>query len=587
VPRADVHLNALCAVSQYSHHKLSSLVKVLCGLGAAMSDREHTEVLIVGGGPVGLSLAMDLTQRGVSVIVAETRSAGEPPSVRCNHVSARTMEVFRRLGLVRAVRNAGLPADYPNDVAFRTTATGVEIGRIPIPCRAERYSKKDGPDGWWPTPEPPHRINQIYLEPVMFAHAAAMPGLRILNRTSVVDFEQHEDGVLAIARRLDTGQSNEIFASYVVGCDGAHSDARHRLGVALRGDSQLVEVQSTYFSAPQLLNLMPEPAAWAIDCINPRSCGLMFAIDGRERWLIHHFLRRGERAADVDRDRCVREILGVAASFAFDVLSQEDWTARRMLADRFRVGRVFLCGDAAHIWVPFAGYGMNAAIADAMNLSWMLAGVIKGWAEPALLEAYEIERRPITDQVSHYAMATSLARSAQQSVIPEKIEQLGPDGDAVRARLGQQAYDINVGQFCCGGLNFGYFYVDSPVIAYDGEAAPDYTIYDFSQSTVPGCRAPHLWLDGGQSLYDVLGPGFTLIRRDPSIDVRRLTTAATDRGVPFSIVDIDADEAETLYRKNLTLVRPDQHVAWRGDQLPDDPPALIDRIRGAVLAANS
>jgi 2-polyprenyl-6-methoxyphenol hydroxylase-like FAD-dependent oxidoreductase len=539
-------------------------------------------VLVVGGGPVGLSLAMDLAQRGVSVTVAETRFACEPPSVRCNHVSARTMEIFRRLGLARAVRNTGLPADYPNDVAFRTTATGIELGRIPIPCRAERYTKKDGPDGWWPTPEPPHRINQIYLEPVMFSHAAAMPGLRILNRTAVVDFEQSNDGVSATARHLDTGQCSEIVARYLVGCDGAHSDVRRRVGIALGGDSRLVEVQSTYIHAPHLLDLMPGPA-WAIDCINPRSCGLMFAIDGCERWLIHHFLRRGERSASIDRDRCVREILGVDHSFVFEILGQEDWTARRLLAERFRAGRVFLCGDAAHIWVPFAGYGMNAGIADAMNLSWMLAGVIKGWAVPTLLEAYEIERRPITDQVSRYAMATSLARTAQLRSIPETIEQQGPEGDAARARIGREAHDINVGQFCCGGLNFGYFYAASPVIAYDGEAAPAYDIYDFSQSTVPGCRTPHLWLDDEQSLYDVLGSGFTLIRRDPELDVGGLSAVANDRGVPFTVVDVDADQTATLYPRKLTLVRPDQHVAWRGDRLPDDPAALIDRVRGVLL----
>ena len=167
-----------------------------------MQRRINTEVLIVGAGPVGLSLAMDLGRRGVGVTLAELRAAGEPPSVRCNHVSARTMEAFRRLGIAPAVRDAGLPADYPNDVVFRTTATGIEMARIPIPCRAERYIAKDGPDTWWPTPEPPHRINQIYLEPVLFACATATPGLRILNRTRVCDFEQDEDGVLAIAENL-------------------------------------------------------------------------------------------------------------------------------------------------------------------------------------------------------------------------------------------------------------------------------------------------------------------------------------------------------------------------------------------------
>jgi 2-polyprenyl-6-methoxyphenol hydroxylase-like FAD-dependent oxidoreductase len=494
------------------------------------------------------------------------------------------MEIFRRLGLVSAVRDAGLPADYPNDVAFRTTATGIELGRISIPCRAERYAAKGGPDTWWPTPEPPHRINQIYLEPVLFAYAAAIPELRILTRTSVFDFEQNEHGVLAIARDLDANEAHEIFARYLIGCDGAHSDIRRRIGARLSGDTAVVQAQSTYILTPKLLGMMPGPA-WAIDCINPRSCGLMFAIDGHERWLIHNFLGPAESLFGVDRNRSVREILGVGPSFELKILGQEDWTGRRMVADRFRDRRVFLCGDAAHIWVPFAGYGMNAGIADAMNLSWMLAGVIKGWADSALLNAYEFERQPITEQVSRYAMNTSLARTAQRRAIPNNIEEAGPEGDAARARIGRQAYEINVGQFCCGGLNFGYFYPDSPIIAYDGEEAPAYTIYDFSQSTVPGCRTPHLWLRDGRSLYDALGSDFTLLRFDPKLEVGDLVAAAAHRGVPLAVFDVDADEAAALYPRKLLLSRPDQHVAWRGDQPPDDPMALIDRVRGVSASA--
>jgi 2-polyprenyl-6-methoxyphenol hydroxylase-like FAD-dependent oxidoreductase len=544
-----------------------------------MSRRIDTQVLIVGAGPVGLSLAMDLGRRGIGVTLAEVRAAAEPPSVRCNHVSSRTMEIYRRLGIAGIVRGAGLPADYPNDVAFRTTATGIEMARIPIPCRAERYTAKDGPDTWWPTPEPPHRINQIYLEPALFACAAATPGVHILSRTHVADFEQYGDAVAAIAKDLDSTESFEIRAAYLIGCDGAHSGVRHRVGVKLTGDTTVIHVQSTYIAAPSLQGMMPSPA-WAIDCLNPRSRGLVFAIDGRERWLIHNFLPAA------DRDRSIREILGVGQSFAYETLGQEDWTGRRMIAERFRDRRVFLCGDAAHIWVPFAGYGMNAGIADAMNLSWMVAGVIKGWADPALLDAYEIERRPITDQVSRYAMATSLARtSQQQGLIPNTIEQRGPEGDAVRARIGREAYDINVGQFCCGGLNFGYFYAGSPIIAYDGETAPAYTIDQFSQSTVPGCRTPHLWLPDGRSLYDLLGSDFTLLRFDPRVEIGGLVEAADHRGVPMAVVDVDAAEAAALYPCKLLLSRPDQHVAWRGDQPPADPMALIDRVRGASTRA--
>ena len=319
--------------------------------------------------------------------------------------------------------------------------------------------------------------------------------------------------------------------------------------------------------------------------MSPRHNASIFAIDGRERWLIHNWLSPGQDFAAVDRERCVREILGVGTSFEFEVLGQEDWTGRRMIANRFRQQRAFLCGDAAHIWVPAAGYGMNAGIADAMNLSWMLAGVLEGWADSAILGAYEIERQPITEQVSRYAMGTVRATAAFQSAIPEGLEKPGPEGDAARARIGREAYALNVGQFCCGGLNFGYFYKDSPIIAYDGEEAPGYTMYDFSQSTVPGCRTPHLWLRDGRSLYDALGPDFTLLRFDPALEVGGLLAAAAKHRIPIALLDVDASEAAALYPRKLLLSRPDQHVAWRGDKPPDDPTALIDRIRGAFVMA--
>jgi 2-polyprenyl-6-methoxyphenol hydroxylase-like FAD-dependent oxidoreductase len=539
-----------------------------------------TKVLIAGGGPVGLTVAMDLAWRGIPVLVLESRAPGEPPSVKCNHVSARTMEIFRRLGVAQAVRNAGLPPDYPNDVAFRTTTTGIELSRIPIPCRADRYTATGGPDTWWPTPEPPHRINQIYLEPVLFAHAQSMPGIRILNRTQLTAFEQHETGVTATAADLGGGEDLTITADYLIGADGAHSTVRRKIGANLSGDAVLEQRQSTYIRAPELLRAIPTKPAWANTSLNPRRSANMFAIDGRETWLVHNYMRPEETFDSVDREGCIRTILGVGPSFPFEIIAKEDWTARRMIAARFRERRVFLCGDAAHIWVPNAGYGMNAGIADAMNLSWMLAGVLNGWAAPAILDCYEAERMPITDQVSRYAMGTSRALARQRGVIPDDIEEPGPDGDAARARVGQHAYDINVGQFCCGGLNFGSFYENSPIIAHDKEAtAPGYTLYDFTPSTVPGCRTPHVWLGEGVSLYDALGPDFTLLRFDPALDVSKLLAAAKVRGVPLHLLDITT--SEPVYAKKLVLSRPDQHVAWRADTAPAEPIELIDRIRGA------
>ncbi len=541
--------------------------------------RLTTRVLVVGGGPVGTTLAMDLAWRGIDVVVAEQRHRGEPPSVKCNHVAARTMETFRRLGVAQRVRDAGMPQDHANDVAFRTTTTGIEFARIKIPCRRDRFADKNGPDGWWPTPEPPHRINQIYLEPVLVECATGMPDLRYLNRIKVLGFTQNDTAVTAEARDLDTDESLLISCDYLVGCDGPASEIRRQIGARFSGDAMIGRTQSTYIRAPSLARMMQAEPAWSTQSLNPRRSANMFAVDGRETWLIHNYLRPDETDfASVDRDRCIRLILGVGPDFEYQVLTQEDWIGRRMLADKFRDRRVFICGDAAHIWVPFAGYGMNAGIADAINLSWMLAGVLQGWAVPAILQAHEAERWPITEQVSHYAMNTAQSLARARAEVPENIE----TDAAVRERFGRTVYELNVPQYCCGGLNFGYYYDRSPIIAYDGENPPPYSMYDFTPSSVPGCRTPHLWLRNGQSLYDAMGNGFTLLRLDRSVAVDAITGAAAKRGVPLSVVDTDATAP---YAHKLLLSRPDQHVAWRGDAQPDDAMTLIDTIRGVAIPA--
>lgn len=549
-----------------------------------MSEQLQASILVIGAGPVGLTLAMDLARRGIDVLVAEIRHRGEPPNVKCNHVSARSMEIFRRLGVAAKLRDSGLPPDYPNDVAYRTTVTGMELSRIPIPARQHRYSATDGPDTGWPTPEPPHRINQIFLEPVLFAHAKVAPGLRILNRTRIDDFEQDDQGVTASGVNLDTGESVRVRCAYLVGCDGARSNVRKKIGASLQGTAVVGRVQSTYFRAPALLGLLKHKPAWATFALNPRRCGNVYAIDGRETWLLHNYLNADETDFDaVDRDWAIREILGVGPDFTYEVISREDWIGRRLVADRFRDRRVFICGDASHLWIPMAGYGMNAGIADAMNLSWLLAAHLKGWAHEAALAAYEAERQPITEQVSTFAMNHAIALQKQREGVPAGIEAPGIEGDRIRAAAGQALYDLNVNQYCCGGLNFGYFYDQSPLIAYDGEAAPPYTMAEFTPSTVPGCRTPHIWLDEGRSLYDALGDDYTLLRFDRTIDTRALEQAARQRGVPLTVLDVDSTAARAMYRHALVLSRPDQHVAWRADALPDDPLALIDLLRGARM----
>jgi 2-polyprenyl-6-methoxyphenol hydroxylase-like FAD-dependent oxidoreductase len=544
------------------------------------------EVAIVGAGPVGLTLALDLAARGRSVVVLETRRRGEPPSVKCNHVAARTMEQFRRLGVAADVRDAGLPPDYRNDVVFRTSVTGIELARIHIPSRATRYSDTSGPDGWWPTPEPPHRINQIYLEPILFAHADAQPAVTIRSRHEVTGFVQDGDGVTVCARDLGSGAEQRVRARFLVGCDGGRSLVRKAIGAVFAGTPVIQRVQSSYLRAPTLLARIPGEPAWSCYAQNPRRSGVCFAIDGKETWLVHNHLMPSEEDFEaVDRDVSIRNILGVGADFEYEILSKEDWIGRRLVADRFRAGRAFIAGDAAHLWVPYAGYGMNAGIADALNLSWHLSAHLAGWADAKILDAYEIERLPITEQVSRFAMDHAEQMIRARGAVPARIEEASAEGDAIRAEEGRKSYALNVQQFCCAGLNFGYFYDRSPLVAYDDERAPSYTMGGFTASTVPGCRAPHFRLGDGTSVYDAFGSDYTLLRFDRAVGADPLLRAAAARSVPLALLDVAPDLAPAEYRHALVLVRADQHVAWRGDACSATPDVLIERLRGALAAS--
>ena len=295
--------------------------------------------------------------------------------------------------------------------------------------------------------------------------------MTIRNRCEATGFTQDERGVTIAARDLDGGAATTVRARYLIGCDGGRSLVRKAIGAVFAGTPVIQRVQSTYIRAPRLLGLVRGERAWSCYASNPRRSGVCFAIDGKETWLVHNHLMPSEDDFEaVDRDACIRAILGVDADFEYEILSKEDWIGRRLVADRFRDRRAFIAGDAAHLWVPYAGYGMNAGIADALNLSWHLSAHLAGWADKSILDAYEIERLPITEQVSRFAMDHAQQMIKARGAVPARIEEASPEGEAIRAEEGRKAYDLNVQQFCCAGLNFGYYYDRSPLIAYDGEA---------------------------------------------------------------------------------------------------------------------
>ena len=532
-----------------------------------------TPVLIVGGGPVGMTMALCLAKRGIASYLVELRVADALPDVKCNHISARSMELFRSLGISEDLRAAGLPDDYPHDVSYRTSTLGEEIARIHIPGRTTRLTDHSGPDGNWPTPEPPHRINQRFIEPILRQHVQKEALITCLYRHQVLGFTQDENKVNAQVQNLELPGTSAftLHATYMVGCDGGRSMVRKGIDAKLVGDEVVQRVQSTCIRAPQLISKMKVPPAWAMFTVNPRRSGNIYAIDGKEVWLIHNYLRDQEADFEsVDRDWAIRAILGVDDDFEYEVMSKEDWFGRRLVSDKLQQGRVFVAGDAAHLWVPYAGYGMNAGLADASNLAWHLAAQLELWASPLALSAYQKERHPITEQVSRFAMNHAHAMSKRRREIPANLEDNTTEGEMARTTFGKDLYELNVQQYCCAGLNFGYFYDQSPIMLYDDETAPDYSMGSFTPSTVTGCRAPHFWLAEGRSLYDELGKAYTLLCLKPvePSALAWLTNAAAQARMPLKIMDLSGlENVPPAYKHPYVMVRSDAHTVWRGHEI--------------------
>ena len=530
---------------------------------------------------MGGCLAIDAAMRGVEVIVVEKRSAAASPDAKCNTIAARTMEVFRRFGIAEEVRAAGLPDDYPTDTVYATSLAGPELTRITMPSRAERV-RPGFYDSHWPSPESMVRESQLWLEPILRAKLLSLPNVRFVPETEVVGYTQDDDAVTVHCRALDDGREFDLRAAYLAGCDGGSSAIRKTMGVKLSGDAEIARTRTTLVRSAEIRKLFGERRpAWMTWVVNHKARGNVVAIDGEELWLVHRALPTGHKDFEsIDLDQSIRDVLGVDRTFAFDIVKHEDWIGRRLVADRLRDGRVFLAGDAAHLWVPFAGYGMNAGIADAVNLSWLISAVVNGWADEAILNAYEAERRPITEQVSRFAMAKldENFKAVSSRNIPKVLSSGGLIGRVLRQRLGKKLFDINLAQMSPEGLNFGYYYENSPIIITDGEEPPAYGMGEHTPSTVPGCRLPHFTV-AGTSILDLLGPDYTVIRFAPKVDL----TALEESGLPLVVIDAPL-QTSPAFRHQLLIVRADSHVVWRGDRLPNDVTSLVDRLRGKEIS---
>ena len=541
-----------------------------------MSKTIETPVLIVGGGPVGLSLALDLSWRGVRCMLIE-RTDGAIDNPKTGHIASRTMEFCRRWGITPRVRRCGFPDDYELNMVFCTSLAGHLLSRHRYPSMRD-----DQPVA---SPETKQRAPQMFFDPILAAAVKEQECATVRYRCEYQSFVQDGDRVRVQARDLVTGEDLNIEAQYLAACDGAGSRIRRTLGIAMQGDTAISHSVAIYIRAPDLLRRHDKgPAERYIFVGHEGTWGNLTVVDGSYLWRLTVMgTQQLVDQAVADPDYWVRRCLG-DETISYEVLSAVPWRRSRLVAERYAEERVFLVGDSAHTMSPTGGFGMNTGVGDAVDLGWKLDATLRGWAGPHLLDSYDIERRPVGWRNVNAAADNfhSLMSATDCSRILEKTAQ----AQEIRARIGAQLIHATRKEWECHGVVLGYRYEGSPIVVPDGTPPTGDDPADYEPTARPGHRAPHAWIEtgaaSGSSTLDLFGQGFVLLRfGEPSIDVSTLLDAAARRKVPLAVADIaDADIAR-LYARRLVLVRPDGHSAWRGDQAPSDPELVIDTVRGA------
>ncbi|MGW0035194.1 FAD-dependent monooxygenase [Gordonia sp. NPDC003376] len=567
---------------------------------------DRTSVLVVGGGPVGLTMGLELEHHGIDAVVIE-RNTDTTRHPKMDITNGRSMELYRRLGIADELRKVAIASDRPTTVSWVTKAAGWQLASFVYGSVDRTRERIEGcADGTLPL-EPPMRVSQVLLEPALRDLIQARSRrVHLQYGWSLESIDETADGVVAYLRST-AGERHTITAQYLVGCDGAGSLVRRHLGIELDevdlrtlvckeigvrrvvgnivrqyaarrelppdGRFYLVHFTTSDRGVAELLS-----AAWHLQ--SPEGWALISQND-EDIFTLHAPLGVGVDASTIDPREFVQERLGLR--FDMHVLVANAWTPRLTVARSYGRERIWLAGDAVHQVTPTGGYGMNTGVGDAAGLAWALAARLQGWGAPGLLTAYGAERRHVALRNREAASRHSLVRAAIMSTFRSAMHGEGWSGERTRRRIGREISDLGNLENEAMGIEFGYRYDRSPAICHEhGSSAPAYRTDVYVPGTRPGVRPPSVFLEDGRAIFDLFASGFTLLRF-ADVDTDPLIAAATERGVPVTVVDIRDPGARRLYERDLVLIRPDQHVAWRGNEIPADPLRVVDTIRGACV----
>jgi 2-polyprenyl-6-methoxyphenol hydroxylase-like FAD-dependent oxidoreductase len=543
-----------------------------------MANPINVPVLIAGGGPVGMTLALNLARYGVrSLLVERNRTTTGHPKM--DLTNGRSMELFKRLGLNEKLRDAGVPRDNPFDIAWVTSMAGHELYRFKYPSSAQTEKlireRNDGSQA----SEAPLRVSQIVIEPVLKLAVDENPLVDVRFGTSFERLiEQDAEGVTAEIYSPETETTETVRCQYLAGCDGGGSRVRRQIGVPLDGDMAVAGAHMVHFRSSESDVLQ----RWGVTWHYQSGTGTVIAQDDKEIYTLQAWLIPG-LGIDTMRPEDVLEGW-VGRKFDYEILQANPWTANFVVAQQYRVGRVLLAGDSAHQFIPTGGYGMNSGVADAAGLSWVLAARIQGWGGEALLDAYDRERRPTAWwhlEASRRHMEVRM-QFGQLYAEAGDLQGTGSEADAKRATVAKKIAALGNAENESWGVELGYRYDDSPVI-WSESSPPPIEPLRYQPNTWPGARLPHVFLGDGTSIHDKLGPYFTLLAID-TVDAATIQQAADALHIPLSVLQLTRPDLVSIYEKKLLLIRPDQHVAWRGDVLPADPALVLKRAAGWIAA---